>query len=123
MELMLDSANLKEIQQVKDLGLLDGLTTNPIIINKGIQEIGYQGDFLDYAKRILELTGEKPTFFQVVSPLKKDILLDAERLYQTLKGYGNVHIKVPINTSLKDGDSIYEGFRALMELKKKGLIA
>ncbi len=119
MEFMLDSANLKEIKQVKELGLLDGLTTNPIIIKRGIQEMGYQGDFLDYAKRILELTSEKPVFFQVVSPLKENILLNAEQLYQTLKGYGNVHIKVPINTSLNEGDSIYEGLKALIELKKR----
>lgn len=36
MEFMLDSTNLEEIKEVKDLGLLGRLTTNPLIIQKGL---------------------------------------------------------------------------------------
>ena len=121
MELMLDSANLNEIKEVKDLGLLDGLTTNPIIIQKGFQKTSYTGDFLDYAKKILELTGDKPAFFQVTSQSESEILADAEQLYQKLKDYGNIHIKVPIDTSPADNESKYEGIRAIRELSKKGI--
>ena len=121
MEFMLDSANLNEIKEVKDLGLLDGLTTNPIIIQKGLQETGYTGDFSDYAKRILEITGDKPAFFQVTSQSESEIVADAQILYQKLRPYGNVHIKVPIDTSQTDNDSKYEGFRAIRELSKNGI--
>lgn len=119
MEFMLDSANLNEIREVKDLGLLDGLTTNPIIIKRGLQETSHTGDFLDYVKKILELTKDKPAFFQVTSQPESEIVADAERLYHKLKGYGNVHIKVPIDTSQTDSNSRYEGIRAIRELSKK----
>ena len=63
---MLDSANLEEIRLVKELGVLGGVTTNPLIIKRGIKESKYRGKFLDLAKRILELAQDKPVFFQVV---------------------------------------------------------
>jgi len=34
MEIFLDSANLKEIEKYSDLGLIDGITTNPSILSK-----------------------------------------------------------------------------------------
>ncbi|HLD11192.1 MAG TPA: transaldolase family protein [Candidatus Nanoarchaeia archaeon] len=121
MEFMLDSANLEEIKKVKDLGLLGGLTTNPIIIQKGLTELAYKGNFFDYAKRILELTEDKPCFFQVATQFKEQIINQARSLYESLKSFGNVHIKVPINTSLAEGDSVYEGFSAIRELNSKNV--
>ena len=121
MEFMLDSANLGEIKEVRDIGLLGGLTTNPLIIQRGLQELKYEGDFFDYAKRILELTENKPCFFQVATRPKEKIVQQATSLYERLKPYGNVHIKVPINTSLAEGDSIYEGFSAIRELSSRDI--
>lgn len=121
MELMLDSANLEEIKEVKEIGLLGGLTTNPLIIQRGIQELSYEGGFFDYAKRILELTEDKPCFFQVATQPKEQIVKQATSLYEKLRPYGNVHIKVPINTSLAEEDSIYEGFSAIKELSSRDI--
>lgn len=121
MEFMLDSANLKEIREVRDFGLLGGLTTNPLIIQRGLEELAYKGTFFDYAKCILELTEDKPCFFQVATQSKEQIVKQAIFLYEKLKSYGNVHIKVPINTSFAETDSVYEGFSAIRELSSKNV--
>ncbi|MDP1694626.1 MAG: transaldolase family protein [Candidatus Woesearchaeota archaeon] len=116
MEFMLDSANLEEIKQVKKLGLLDGLTTNPIIFKRGFDELKYTGNFFDYAKWILEITGDKPCFFQVAARSKESIIHHARVLYSQLSKHGNVHIKVPIDTRENDSQEQQEGFEAIKTL-------
>ena len=39
MQIFLDSANIKEIDEINQLGIIDGITTNPSLISKE------QGDF------------------------------------------------------------------------------
>ncbi len=46
MDLYIDTANLDEIRQAHDLGVLDGVTTNPTLIAK---------EGVDYAKRLAEI--------------------------------------------------------------------
>lgn len=46
MELYIDTANLDEIKQAADLGVLDGVTTNPSLIAK---------EKIDYGKRLAEI--------------------------------------------------------------------
>ncbi len=46
MELYIDTANLEEIKQAHDLGVLDGVTTNPSLIAK---------EGVDYGKRLAEI--------------------------------------------------------------------
>ena len=46
MELYIDTANLDEIKQANDLGVLDGVTTNPSLIAK---------EKVDYHKRLAEI--------------------------------------------------------------------
>jgi transaldolase len=46
MQLYIDTANLDEIRQANDLGVLDGVTTNPSLIAK---------ENIPYAKRLAEI--------------------------------------------------------------------
>ncbi|MGP1346567.1 MAG: fructose-6-phosphate aldolase [Phycisphaerales bacterium] len=46
MELYIDTANLDEIRQANDMGVLDGVTTNPSLIAK---------EGIDYGKRLAEI--------------------------------------------------------------------
>ena len=48
MELYIDTANLDEIKEAHDLGILDGVTTNPSLIAK---------EGIDYGKRLEEICG------------------------------------------------------------------
>src|SRR3989344_4542756 len=99
MELMLDSANLEEIKKIKSSGLLGGLTTNPLIIKRGLQEMNYNGNFYDLAKKILDQTGNVPCFFQVTGHTKEEMVDQAKRIYKKLKDYGHPQIKFPFNSS------------------------
>jgi transaldolase len=65
--------------------------------------------------------GDKPAFFQVTSQSEDEIVTSAERLYQQLKGYGNIYIKIPIDTSQKDDDGRYEGIKSIRKLSNKGI--
>ena len=119
MEFMIDSANLEEIELVKELGVLGGVTTNPLIIKRGIKESRYRGLFLDLAKRILELAQDKPVFFQVVGHTVEELEEQAERVYEKLRKFGNPHIKVPFNPALGENDDLYAGLRTIQRLKNK----
>jgi transaldolase len=46
MDLYIDTANLDEIRQAADMGILDGVTTNPSLIAK---------ENVPYAKRLAEI--------------------------------------------------------------------
>lgn len=59
---MLDSANPDEIRKINELGLLDGVTTNPVIIKKTIQKTNCKEGFEDLAKEILRYTKKRPCF-------------------------------------------------------------
>tara|TARA_Y100000310_G_scaffold332096_1_gene407007 strand:- start:2741 stop:3562 length:822 start_codon:yes stop_codon:yes gene_type:complete len=121
MELMLDSANLEEIRRIKALGLLGGLTTNPLIIRKGIQEMDYQGDFYTLAKEILKQTGDTPCFFQTTGHTVDEMTERAKRIYGKLREYGNPHIKVPFNPSLDETHNSFAGIETLSNLRKEGI--
>ncbi|MEM1422649.1 MAG: fructose-6-phosphate aldolase [Planctomycetota bacterium] len=60
MELYIDTANLDEIRQAHDMGVLDGVTTNPSLIAK---------EGVDYTKRLGEICGvvSGPVSAEVVS--------------------------------------------------------
>ncbi len=51
MDLYIDTANLDEIKEANDMGVLDGVTTNPSLIAK---------EGVDYAKRLEEICREVP---------------------------------------------------------------
>lgn len=116
---MLDSANLEEIKKVKELGLLGGVTTNPLIIKRGLKESKYRGEFLTLAKKILDLAEGKPVFFQAVGHSAEELEEQAERIYEKLRKYGNPHIKIPFNPSLGKKDDVYAGIEAIRRLKGK----
>tara|TARA_Y100000310_G_scaffold200887_1_gene200981 strand:+ start:1457 stop:2281 length:825 start_codon:yes stop_codon:yes gene_type:complete len=120
-KILLDSANIDEIKEIKDLGLLEGVTTNPNIIRMGFEKNVYQGDFLDYAKNLLEVTEDKPVFFQTMALKEKDIIKQAIYIYNQLSKYGNPVIKVPISTKCNENEGNYDGFRAIKELSKDNI--
>lgn len=60
MKLFIDSGNLKEIESLVPLGIIDGITTNPSLLAKE------QGDYRDILKRICQ-TVKGPTSAEVVA--------------------------------------------------------
>lgn len=98
MKFFLDSANLDEIKAAADMGLLDGVTTNPTLFSKE------KGDWREVAQAICkECPG--PVSLEVVGTTAEAMLAEAKDLIS----FGpNVVVKIPM---------ILEGLKAVRQLK------
>ncbi|MGB0906618.1 MAG: fructose-6-phosphate aldolase [Maricaulaceae bacterium] len=86
MKFFVDSADLEQIAMLNDIGLVDGVTTNPSIIAKSGR------DFKEVIKEICDLV-EGPVSAEVVSMKKDDMLAEAKILRKLAD---NVCIKLPL---------------------------
>ncbi len=90
MKIFIDSANLAEIKEAVELGVIDGVTTNPTLISKE------KGKFEDIIRQICE-TVDGPVSAETVSLDTAGIVKEGRELHKIHK---NVVVKVPIT---KDG--------------------
>ena len=102
MKFFLDTANIEEIRRGVELGLVDGVTTNPSLIAKegrGLEEL---------ALEICELV-DGPVNLEVVSTGATDMIHEARYLAGLHK---NVYVKLPM---------IREGLKALHVVAQEGI--
>lgn len=102
MDLYLDSADLDEIRAARDLGALDGVTTNPSIIAKA------GADFHERMAAICELC-EGPVSAEVTATEHDAMLEEAEPLLEIGE---QIVIKLPCTT---------DGIRACNSLSSRGV--
>jgi len=102
MELYIDTANLDEIKEAHDLGVLDGVTTNPSLIAR---EKG-----TNYHKRLGEICEivKGPVSGEVISTDYKGMMKEAGDLVKIAK---NIVVKLPITV---------DGLKACKALSDKG---
>ncbi|TPK92865.1 MULTISPECIES: fructose-6-phosphate aldolase [unclassified Mesorhizobium] len=86
MKFFVDTADIKEIKELNDLGLLDGVTTNPSLILKS------GGKIIDVTKQICDIV-EGPVSSEVVATEYKDMMAEAKVLAKIAP---NIAIKVPL---------------------------
>ena len=86
MKFFLDSADINEIRQMADLGICDGVTTNPTLVAKSGQ------DFKSLLNEIVRLI-PGPISAEVVGLTAPEMLSEAEVL---AKIHENIVIKLPI---------------------------
>ena len=86
MKFFVDTADVKEIRELNDLGLVDGVTTNPSLILKS------GGKISEVTKQICDIV-EGPVSAEVVATEYKEMMREAEVL---AKIADNVCIKVPL---------------------------
>jgi transaldolase len=91
MKIFIDTANLKEIKEAADMGLLDGVTTNPSLVAKE----GHK-DFKSMLKQICEIV-DGDISAEVVSTTCDEIVKEGRELSKIHK---NIVIKVPL---IKEG--------------------
>lgn len=91
MKFFIDTANLDEIKEANDLGVLDGVTTNPSLCYK----VGVR-DFEGHIAKICEIV-EGDVSAEVISTTYKEIVEEGRRI---AKIADNVVVKVPL---IKDG--------------------
>jgi transaldolase len=102
MEFFLDSANLDQINEVKSLGLLDGVTTNPTLMSRE------GGDWREQASLICDAV-DGPVSLEVIGMTHEEMIKEAKDLVS----FGpNVVVKIPM---------IAEGLKALKELSERGI--
>lgn len=104
MEFFLDTADIDEIREANDLGLLDGVTTNPSLIartGKG---------FIETIEQICELVGpDKPVSAECVEREAGPMIEEGKRLAAIAP---NVVVKIPLDL---------EGLKATRALADEGV--
>jgi len=99
MKIFLDTANIDYIKKFVDLGIVDGITTNPSLLLKENK------DPIDAMKRIVELVNG-PVSLEVVATEYDNIMEESLKL----ANYGeNVVVKIPMTSvGLKAINSLYK---------------
>ena len=103
MKFFIDTALLDEIQEANDMGVLDGVTTNPSLMKKAGVE-----DFDAHIHAICELV-DGDVSAEVVSTEYDDIMAEAHDVAQI---HENVVVKVPL---------ILDGIKAIKALSDEGI--
>lgn len=103
MKLFLDTANIAEIRQANEWGVLDGITTNPTLVAK---ETGR--DFRSILKEICDLV-DGPISAEVTTTKAEEMVKQGEELAAF---HDNVVVKVQMTA---------DGLKAVKALAKKGI--
>src|SRR4030095_8063332 len=102
MRIFLDTANIESIRKYNDMGVLDGITTNPTLLSKE------QGSPEEIMKTIVDMV-KGPVSLEVIGTESGQMIEEAHNL----KKYGqNVVVKIPM---------IPEGLKALRTLSGEGI--
>ena len=101
MKFFVDTADIKEIRELNELGLLDGVTTNPSLILKS------GGKIAEVTKQICDIV-DGPVSAEVVATEYSAMMKEAETLSKIAE---NVCIKVPLTL---------DGLRACKAIRSEG---
>ena len=106
MKFFIDTANLDEIREANNIGILDGVTTNPTLVAKeGVK--GKEG-FRGHIRKICELVNG-PVSAEAVSMSAQDLIAEARDIATI---HENVVVKIPMTT---------EGMKAVKMLSSEGI--
>ena len=103
MKFFIDTANLEEIREANELGVLDGVTTNPSLCYK----VGVK-DFESHIAKICEIV-EGDVSAEVISTTYAEIVEEGRRIAEIAD---NVVVKVPL---------IKDGIKAIKTFSEEGI--
>ena len=105
MKFFVDTADLDEIREAADMGILDGVTTNPSLVKE-------QGnvDFHEHVFKICEIVGEGKDVSAEVTATDFDGMMEEARALEQI--HENVVVKIPL---------IKAGIKALRALDEEGI--
>ncbi|NTV91923.1 MAG: fructose-6-phosphate aldolase [Chlorobiaceae bacterium] len=110
MKFFIDTASLEEIHAAKELGMLDGVTTNPSLIAKIVGDASnftYQ-DFKEHIARICEIV-QGPVSAEVTTLAAEEMIAEGEALAAI---HENVVVKCPLTI---------DGLKAIRHFSEKGI--
>ncbi len=102
MKFFIDTANIKEIKEANDMGMVDGVTTNPSLIARE------GGDFKEIITRICEVV-DGPISAEVISLDAAGMVAEARDLAKIHK---NIVVKIPMTV---------DGLKAVRTLSGEGI--
>ena len=106
MKFFIDTANLDQIQEAQDLGILDGVTTNPSLMAK--EGIAGDENIINHYKKICEIV-DGDVSAEVISTDYEGMIAEGEKLAAL---HPNIVVKVPM---------IQDGIRAISYFTSKGI--
>jgi len=106
MKFFIDTANLKEIQEAQDLGVLDGVTTNPSLMAK--EGISGKNKVLKHYKAICDIV-EGDVSAEVIATDFEGMIREGEELAELDE---KIVVKIPM---------IKDGVKALKYFSEKGI--
>ncbi|MDQ4101021.1 MAG: fructose-6-phosphate aldolase [Thermoproteota archaeon] len=102
MKIFLDTANIESIKKYSDMGLIDGITTNPTLLSKE------KGNPAEIMREIVKIV-RGPVSLEVTGTTGEEMIDEAHRL----KKYGqNVVVKIPM---------IPDGLKVVRRLNEEGI--
>ena len=105
MKILIDTADIKTIEDLYKIYRFDGVTTNPNLLSR------IDGDPMEILKSIKSTIPEGAELHvQVISSTKEEMLHEAELILEELGR--ETHIKIPVCT---------EGYSAIKELSERGV--
>ena len=102
MKFFIDTANIDEIKEANDMGMVDGVTTNPSLVAKEGR------DFEELIKEICEIV-DGPVSAEVISLDTKGMVKEARHLAAL---HDNIVVKIPMTV---------DGIKATRKLSEEGI--
>lgn len=106
MKFFIDTANLEQIKEAQDLGILDGVTTNPTLMAK--EGISGKEAIMNHYKAICEIA-QGDISAEVLSTTYEEMINEGEELASI---HPNIVVKIPM---------IKDGVKALKYFSDKGI--
>jgi transaldolase len=106
MKFFIDTANLEEIKEANDLGILDGVTTNPSLMAK--EAIVGQENILKHYRTICNIVNG-PVSAEVIATTYKEMCAEGEKLADL---HDNIVVKIPMTL---------DGIKAIKYFSDRGI--
>ncbi|MBL0315179.1 MAG: fructose-6-phosphate aldolase [Flavobacteriales bacterium] len=107
MKFFIDTANLDQIREAAELGILDGVTTNPSLMAK--EGISGKDQVMKHYKAICEIVGDGDVSAEVIATDLQGMITEGEELAEL---HPNIVVKIPM---------IKDGIKALKYFSEKGI--
>lgn len=115
---------MQEIQEAYESKLADGVTTNPSLLKKAVENLKKKDKNVNlesYIREILKTAKGTPVSLEVTETSYEGMIDQGKKLYKKFnKVAKNVYIKIPVNPSFSPKPSV-DGIRAIRTLSDRNI--
>lgn len=126
MRIFIDSADIDQIKEAYSWGIVDGITTNPSLIKKAVENAKKKGDAASLEtqiERILKVAGDTPVSLEVIGTTEAEMTAQGLFLHERFNGIaGNVVVKIPVNPGLVANAEVrFDALKTIKTLADRGI--